>query len=76
VVLHHPSNKRRMSVRELATVQDFPIDFEFVGNMSRAYTQIGNAVPPGLARAVALSVRRALETARPSKLTVQMRIVR
>jgi len=76
VVLHHPSNKRRMSVRELATVQDFPIDFEFVGNMSRAYTQIGNAVPPGLARAVALSVRRALETAGPSKLTVQMKIVR
>ena len=53
VVLHHPSNKRRMSVRELATVQGFPLDFEFCGNQSDAYRQIGNAVPPPLAEAVA-----------------------
>lgn len=53
VVLHHPSNKRRMSVRELATVQGFPFDFEFCGNQSDAYRQIGNAVPPPLAEAVA-----------------------
>lgn len=53
VVLHHPSNLRRMSVRELATVQGFPIAFEFCGNQSDAYRQIGNAVPPPLAEAVA-----------------------
>ena len=52
VVLHHPNNKRRMSVRELALVQSFPIDFVFSGNNSSAYRQIGNAVPPGLARAI------------------------
>jgi DNA (cytosine-5)-methyltransferase 1 len=53
VVLHHPSNTRRMSVRELATIQSFPLDFEFYGNNSSAYRQIGNAVPWPLAYAVA-----------------------
>jgi len=53
VVLHHPNNHRRMSVRELALTQSFPIDFIFEGNNSSAYRQIGNAVPPMLAFAVA-----------------------
>jgi DNA (cytosine-5)-methyltransferase 1 len=53
VVLHHPNNKRRMSCRELATVQSFPTDFAFIGNRSSVYRQIGNAVPPLLAYAVA-----------------------
>ena len=53
VVLHHPNNQRRMSCRELATVQSFPIDYSFVGNRSSVYRQIGNAVPPLLAYAVA-----------------------
>lgn len=53
VVLHHPSNKRRMSVRELAVVQSFPIDFEFYGSNSSAYRQIGNAVPPIMGQEIA-----------------------
>ena len=53
VVLHHPSNTRRMSVRELAAVQSFPLDYEFYGNNSSAYRQIGNAVPPLLGEAIA-----------------------
>ena len=53
VVLHHPNNHRRMSVRELASTQSFPIDFVFEGNNSSAYRQIGNAVPPKLAFAIA-----------------------
>jgi len=53
VVLHHPNNHRRMSVRELAITQSFPIDFIFEGNNSSAYRQIGNAVPPILAFAIA-----------------------
>jgi DNA (cytosine-5)-methyltransferase 1 len=53
VVLHHPNNHRRMSVRELALTQSFPIDFIFEGTNSSAYRQIGNAVPPMLAFAVA-----------------------
>jgi DNA (cytosine-5)-methyltransferase 1 len=53
VVLHHPNNKRRMSVRELAVVQSFPLDFEFYGSNSSAYRQIGNAVPPKLGQKIA-----------------------
>lgn len=53
VVLHHPNNHRRMSVRELALTQSFPMDFIFEGRNSSAYRQIGNAVPPKLAFAIA-----------------------
>ena len=53
VVLHHPNNERRMSCRELATVQSFPLDYAFSGNRSSVYRQIGNAVPPKLAYSVA-----------------------
>ena len=53
VVLHHPSNERRMSCRELATVQGFPLKFAFCGNKTSVYRQIGNAVPPPLAHAMA-----------------------
>lgn len=60
VVLHHPSNERRMSVRELATVQSFPLGFEFIATQSSAYRLIGNAVPPRLAYHVAISVQELL----------------
>lgn len=55
VILPHPNGRRRMTCRELATVQSFPFDFEFVGPMSSIYRQIGNAVPPLLAKAIAQS---------------------
>jgi DNA (cytosine-5)-methyltransferase 1 len=57
VVLHHPQNHRRMSARELATVQSFPLDFVFSGCRSSIYRQIGNAVPPLFAEALASSFR-------------------
>ena len=53
VVLPHPNGKRRMTVRELATVQSFPRDFVFYGTKTSGYRQIGNAVPPLMAEAVA-----------------------
>jgi DNA (cytosine-5)-methyltransferase 1 len=52
VVLHHPSNTRRLTAREAAIVQSFPIDFVFFGSRTSAYRQIANAVPPRLACAV------------------------
>jgi DNA (cytosine-5)-methyltransferase 1 len=58
VVLHHPNNHRRMSVRELAITQSFPIDFVFHCNQSSAYRLIGNAVPPVLAEAMAKAFPR------------------
>lgn len=53
VVLPHPNAKRRMSCRELATVQGFPLDYEFIGTLASVCRQIANAVPPPLAYAVA-----------------------
>lgn len=53
VILPHPNGQRRMSCRELATVQSFPLDYEFSGNNSSIYRQIGNAVPPLLGYAIA-----------------------
>lgn len=53
VILPHPNAQRRMSCRELASVQSFPVNFKFSGNRSSVYRQIGNAVPPLLGYAVA-----------------------
>jgi len=43
--IQHPKNHRRMSVRESAIIQTFPLEFEFFGSMTSMYRQIGNAVP-------------------------------
>ena len=53
VVLPHPNAQRRMSCRELAAIQSFPLNYVFYGNASSIYRQIGNAVPPLLGYAVA-----------------------
>ncbi len=53
VILPHLTAARRMSCRELATIQSFPLDYEFQGNRSSVYRQIGNAVPVLLGYAVA-----------------------
>lgn len=52
VVLHHPSNERRMTAREMAAVQSFPDDFVFHGTKTSAYRQIANAVPVLLGKAI------------------------
>ena len=43
--IQHPRNHRRMSIRESAIIQTFPLDFKFVGKMNSCYRQVGNAVP-------------------------------
>jgi DNA (cytosine-5)-methyltransferase 1 len=44
----HPFRQRRMSVRESAWVQTFPLDFVFAGGLNSMYRQVGNAVPVAL----------------------------
>jgi len=63
----HPYKHRMLTVRELACLQTFPLDWEFTGVRLDSYSskrkttmtqfgQVGNAVPPVLARAVAKSI--------------------
>lgn len=47
-----PDYLRRITVGEAALIQTFPIDYKFYGSQSMRYTQIGNAVPCNLAKAV------------------------
>lgn len=54
---------RRMTVREVARVQGFPDDFQFIyDNVNDAYKMIGNAVPVNLAYEIALAIKKALES--------------
>jgi len=61
VILPHPNGLRRMTVRELATIQSFPTNFYFKGSKTDCYRQIANAVPVGLSSSVAKSVLTVLE---------------
>ena len=53
----HPEQNRGLSLREAAALQGFPDDFVFVGGMDSISAQIGNAVPPPLAEAIAKLLR-------------------
>ncbi|MEN3322222.1 DNA cytosine methyltransferase [Mariniflexile soesokkakense] len=51
-MLIHPYQNRGLSVREAARLQSFPDSFEFKGSLMHIQQQIGNAVPPLLAKAI------------------------
>lgn len=49
----HPTLDRAVTVREAARLQSFPDEFEFVGTKDSQFQQVGNAVPPLLAKGIA-----------------------
>lgn len=53
---------RGVTPREAATLQGFPTSYVFVGSQSHQFMQIGNAVPPPVAKAVATLIKDALFT--------------
>lgn len=57
----HPKEHRSITVREAATITGFPLDYKFVGNHTKRCEQVGNAVPPPLANAVAIKVKEVLD---------------
>ena len=48
----HPDETRPFTVREYARIQTFPDHWKFEGSVSQQYKQIGNAVPPLVAKAI------------------------
>lgn len=58
--VYHPSGSRGYTIKEMALIQTFPMDYEFIGNKGSQSRQIGNAVPPLAAKAIFLEVRKSL----------------
>jgi DNA (cytosine-5)-methyltransferase 1 len=65
----HPDQHRPITHREAARIQTFPDGFKFCGSKTEIARQIGNAVPPKLAEAVARHLLGLLQSSRMSKRT-------
>lgn len=63
----HPEQNRAITPREAARLQGFPDNFHFLGNRMDVRTQIGNAVPPPLAKAAGRALQTILDV-RPSSV--------
>lgn len=67
----HPRQNRTLTVREAARLQTFPDLFRFAGPPSAAFRQIGNAVPPALARHLGEAIRDSLAQPQAARTSTQ-----
>ena len=57
----HPVQNRAISLREAARLQTFPDDYKFLGSYRQIADQIGNAVPPLLAKRAAEAILHSIK---------------
>jgi DNA (cytosine-5)-methyltransferase 1 len=71
----HPEQHRTLTVREAARIQTFPDHFRFAGSPSHAFRQIGEAVPPLLAKALGRQILSALNLSKRRRLRPSTRML-
>ena len=65
---YHPTENRYLTQREAAAIQSFPNSFKFLGPLSAQWRQIGNAVPPVLAKKIGKEIIKMYNNGSPTNV--------